>query len=80
MLSQISFAALLALANYAAASHLHARQASSSSTVDINNLSKNVNGTSGTGDVSASGNLSPFGDIGVGCGINWAEGVSYGGE
>ncbi|CZT14405.1 uncharacterized protein RCC_00382 [Ramularia collo-cygni] len=77
MAFQTAFVTLLALTYYATASHLHPRQ--SSGGVDINNLSKNVNGTSGTGDVSASGNLAPFGGIGVGCGINWAEGVSYGG-
>lgn len=28
----------------------------------------------------AAGTMSPFGGIGVGCGINWAEDVSYGGN
>ncbi|KZL78727.1 hypothetical protein CT0861_03749 [Colletotrichum tofieldiae] len=47
--------------------------------VDITALNKNVSATSGTGAVSAAGTLKPFGGIGVGCGINWAEGKSYGG-
>ncbi|KAK1972603.1 hypothetical protein LY78DRAFT_650598 [Colletotrichum sublineola] len=46
--------------------------------VDITELNKNVSATSGTGAVSAKGTLEPFGGIGVGCGINWAEG-NYGG-
>ncbi|CAN9449727.1 unnamed protein product [Alternaria alternata] len=47
--------------------------------VDITSLDKNVTSTSGVGNVAAAGSLSPFGDIGVGCGINWQAGVSYGG-
>ncbi|OHE91267.1 hypothetical protein CORC01_13425 [Colletotrichum orchidophilum] len=47
--------------------------------VDITALTKNVSATSGTGAVSAAGTLPPFGAIGVGCGINWAEGQSFGG-
>lgn len=47
--------------------------------VDITALNKNVSATSGTGAVSAAGTLEPFGGVGVGCGINWAEGESYGG-
>ncbi|KAK2049665.1 hypothetical protein LZ31DRAFT_572556 [Colletotrichum somersetense] len=47
--------------------------------VDITTLSKNVSATSGTGAVSAAGTLEPFGKIGVGCGINWAESTSFGG-
>jgi len=42
-------------------------------------VSNSTNTTSGVGQVSAAGNLSPFGDIGVGCGINWEREVSYGG-
>ncbi|CAN9428402.1 hypothetical protein CC77DRAFT_1023625 [Alternaria alternata] len=47
--------------------------------VDITSLDKNVTSTSGVGNVAAAGSLTPFGDIGVGCGINWQAGVSYGG-
>lgn len=47
--------------------------------VEITSLTKNVTSTSGIGNVAAAGNLSPFGDIGVGCGINWQADVSYGG-
>ncbi|KAG9190339.1 hypothetical protein G6011_08427 [Alternaria panax] len=47
--------------------------------VDITDLNKNVTSTSGFGNVAAAGRLTPFGDIGVGCGINWQAGVSYGG-
>lgn len=76
----VGLVTILALANFAFANHLHPRQSSSGATVDINTLSKTVNSTGGTGQVAAAGTLNPFGDIGVGCGINWAEGVSYGGE
>ncbi|RMZ67933.1 hypothetical protein GMOD_00004014 [Pyrenophora seminiperda CCB06] len=47
--------------------------------VNITNLGKNVTLTSGTGNVAAAGTLAPFGKIGVGCGINWQDEVSYGG-
>jgi hypothetical protein len=47
--------------------------------VDITSLDQNVTSTSGVGNVAAAGSLTPFGDIGVGCGINWQAGVSYGG-
>ncbi|KAK2064437.1 hypothetical protein LY76DRAFT_71366 [Colletotrichum caudatum] len=47
--------------------------------VDITMLGKNVTATFGTGAVSAAGTLDPFGNIGLGCGINWAEGKSFGG-
>ncbi|CAG5184818.1 uncharacterized protein ALTATR162_LOCUS11097 [Alternaria atra] len=47
--------------------------------VDITNLNSNVTSTSGSGNVAAAGSLTPFGDIGVGCGINWQADVSYGG-
>jgi hypothetical protein len=47
--------------------------------VEITSLTKNVTSTSGSGNVAAAGNLTPFGDIGVGCGINWQADVSYGG-
>ncbi|KAB2103853.1 hypothetical protein AG0111_0g7481 [Alternaria gaisen] len=47
--------------------------------VEITSLDKNVTSTSGVGNVAAAGSLTPFGDIGVGCGINWQAGVSYGG-
>ena len=48
--------------------------------VEITSLEKNVTSTSGSGNVAAAGNLTPFGDIGVGCGINWKADVSYGGR
>lgn len=47
--------------------------------VQITSLDKNVTSTSGTGNVAAAGTLAPFGEIGVGCGINWQTDVSYGG-
>jgi hypothetical protein len=47
--------------------------------VDVTDLNKNVSSTSGSGNVAAAGGLTPFGDIGVGCGINWQADVSYGG-
>jgi hypothetical protein len=47
--------------------------------VDITSLTKNVTSTSGSGNVAAAGSLTPFGDIGVGCGINWQADVAYGG-
>ncbi|KAK2021758.1 hypothetical protein LX32DRAFT_646129 [Colletotrichum zoysiae] len=71
-----SVCALVALAGLASAG-LAPR--SDTPAVDITTLSKNVSATSGTGAVSAAGTLEPFGTIGVGCGINWAEGKSFGG-
>lgn len=47
--------------------------------VKVNTLSKTSNATGGTGSVAANGNLDGFGDIGIGCGINWTKNVSYGG-
>ena len=47
--------------------------------VAITSLEKNVTSTSGSGNVAAAGNLTPFGDIGIGCGINWKQHGSYGG-
>ncbi|PPJ59691.1 hypothetical protein CBER1_09046 [Cercospora berteroae] len=46
--------------------------------VKVNTLSKTSNATGGTGSVAANGNLDGFGDIGIGCGINWTKNVSYG--
>ncbi|OLN96047.1 hypothetical protein CCHL11_03349 [Colletotrichum chlorophyti] len=73
--------ALLTLAGIASASAVAPRQGQNESppAVDITALSQNVSATSGTGAVSAAGTLQPFGGIGVGCGINWAEGQSFGG-
>jgi hypothetical protein len=49
--------------------------------VNIVNLSKRVNETSGEGSVAANGTLAPFKhDIGIGCGVNWQQGVSFGGK
>lgn len=47
--------------------------------VKVNTLSKTSNATGGTGSVAANGNLDGFGDVGIGCGINWTKNVSYGG-
>lgn len=69
--------AVLALAHSVAASHLQPRQSPS---LDIVSLTKDVNATGGKGNVAAAGQLLPFGEVGVGCGISWAEEVSYGGE
>ncbi|WYZ34132.1 hypothetical protein EsH8_I_000408 [Colletotrichum jinshuiense] len=72
--------AVLALAGLAAAGTLAPRQDNETApAVDITALTKNVSATTGTGAVSAAGTLQPFGGIGVGCGINWAEGQSFGG-
>ncbi|KAF4827321.1 hypothetical protein CGCTS75_v008345 [Colletotrichum tropicale] len=73
-----SFVKLFAFAGLASAGILSPRQ-NTTPAVDITALTKNVTATSGTGAVSAAGTLSPFGGIGVGCGINWAEGQSFGG-
>ena len=54
----------------------HAR----ASGVEVTSLEKNGTSTSGSGNVAAAGNLTPFGDIGVGCGINWKADTSYGGR
>ena len=48
--------------------------------VEITSLVKNGTSTDGSGNVAAAGNLTPFGDIGIGCGINWKADTSYGGE
>ncbi|EUC27492.1 hypothetical protein COCVIDRAFT_98737 [Bipolaris victoriae FI3] len=55
------------------------QQQSGSSGVQITSLEKNATSTVGSGNVAAAGNLTPFGDIGVGCGINWKADTSYGG-
>ncbi|KAH5324036.1 hypothetical protein HBI23_230930 [Parastagonospora nodorum] len=66
---------VLALAASATPLAAHKRD----NTVAVTSLEKHVNATSGSGNVAAAGRLSPFGDIGTGCGINWQEDVSYGG-
>ncbi|KXH41795.1 hypothetical protein CNYM01_08676 [Colletotrichum nymphaeae SA-01] len=73
--------ALLAVAGLASAGSLLAPRQDNETkpAVDITALSKNVSATTGSGAVSAAGTLAPFGGIGVGCGINWAEGQSFGG-
>ncbi|KAL0939679.1 uncharacterized protein CTRU02_206289 [Colletotrichum truncatum] len=76
----VSSAAFLLFAGLASAGILAPRQQQNeTAAVDITALNKNVTATSGSGAVSAAGTLSPFGGIGVGCGINWAEGQSFGG-
>ncbi|KAH7066083.1 hypothetical protein BKA63DRAFT_155023 [Paraphoma chrysanthemicola] len=67
----------LSLAVYAAASHIQQRPRASN--IAITSLEKNVTTTSGSGNVAAAGSLAPFGDIGIGCGINWLDNSSYGG-
>lgn len=47
--------------------------------VTILSLGNTTNSTGGEGHVAAGGKLSPFGDIGVGCGVNWENEVGYGG-
>lgn len=64
--------AIFALCTVASARNILPRESS----VEITTLSKSLNATSGTGEVAAAGTLGPFG--GIGCGINWAENVSYG--
>lgn len=51
----------------------------SASNVTILSIGKSNNSTGGEGFVAAGGKLSPFGDIGAGCGVNWQDGVAYGG-
>ncbi|KAH8600033.1 hypothetical protein B0O99DRAFT_347787 [Bisporella sp. PMI_857] len=55
------------------------RQDVTASNVTITALTKNESATTGSGAVSAAGPLSPFGTVGIGCGINWQEGQSLGG-
>ncbi|EOA86978.1 hypothetical protein ACJQWK_08791 [Exserohilum turcicum] len=55
------------------------QQGRSASDVKITSLEQNGTSTQGIGNVAAAGNLTPFGGIGVGCGINWKADTSYGG-
>ncbi|CAE7187838.1 hypothetical protein CFE70_006696 [Pyrenophora teres f. teres 0-1] len=75
MLGQITLS-FLALQMLAAATPTTQRRDDG---VIVTNLGKNVTSTTGTGNVAASGNLASFGKIGVGCGVNWQNDVSYGG-
>ncbi|KAK8091749.1 hypothetical protein PG997_002110 [Apiospora hydei] len=63
----------------AASGVMAAPSAPASSNVTVNTIGTNGTASNGAGSLSASGSLAPFGDIGVGCGINWAEGSSFGG-
>ncbi|KAL5120622.1 hypothetical protein ACEQ8H_001370 [Pleosporales sp. CAS-2024a] len=48
--------------------------------ITFTSVGKTENSTVGAGNVAAAGNLIPFGNIGIGCGINWATNVAtYGG-
>ncbi|KAF6814765.1 hypothetical protein CPLU01_14318 [Colletotrichum plurivorum] len=77
--SLVNLLALAGLASASAGTLAPRQQNDSAPAVDITALNKNVSATAGTGAVSAAGTLSPFGGIGVGCGINWQEGASFGG-
>ncbi|KAK7960738.1 hypothetical protein PG988_011952 [Apiospora saccharicola] len=74
-----SYSLSLVLLCCAASSGMAAPSASASSSVKVNTIGSNGTVSNGSGSLSASGSLAPFGDIGVGCGINWAEGTSFGG-
>ncbi|KAK6838007.1 hypothetical protein PG987_006288 [Apiospora arundinis] len=74
-----SFGLSCTLLGCVASAVMAAPSASAASTVKVNTAGSNGTTSNGTGSLSASGTLAPFGDIGVGCGINWAEGTSFGG-
>ncbi|KAK4505448.1 hypothetical protein PRZ48_003411 [Zasmidium cellare] len=76
MFSQII--SLLALTGATTAASLHRRD-SPASNVTVVSLEKTTNSTGGQGNVAIGGVLNPFGSIGAGCGINWNDGVAYGG-
>lgn len=78
--SLVNLPTLAGLASASAGTLAPRRQNDGTPAVDISALNRNVSATAGTGAVSAAGTLSPFGGIGVGCGINWQEGTSFGGE
>ncbi|SMR54011.1 unnamed protein product [Zymoseptoria tritici ST99CH_1E4] len=60
--------------------HLQPREETNeTNTVEITTFGRSQNSTGGQAQVAAAGDLSPFGEIGVGCGINWQEDVSFGG-
>lgn len=67
---------LLAMAG-ASSAHYISRYVPSNVTIVAQG--KNFNTTGGEGHVAAGGILNPFGSIGVGCGVNWHDGVGYGG-
>ncbi|KAF2131853.1 hypothetical protein P153DRAFT_415141 [Dothidotthia symphoricarpi CBS 119687] len=77
MLPQLFVSSCLALASVSSAYMLPKRQTSDG--IAITDFNKNATSTSGIGNVAAAGTLAPFGEVGVGCGINWASNVSYGG-
>ncbi|KAH7067176.1 hypothetical protein FB567DRAFT_258056 [Paraphoma chrysanthemicola] len=77
MLQGATLFCFLSLTVYAAAARI--QHSERESTVAITSLEKNVTTTSGSGNVAAAGSLAPFGDIGIGCGINWLDNTSYGG-
>lgn len=61
--------------------HLQPREETNeTNTVEITTFGRSQNSTGGQAQVAAAGDLSPFGEIGVGCGINWQEDVSFGGK
>ncbi|KAI8937523.1 hypothetical protein NX059_005241 [Plenodomus lindquistii] len=77
MVAQILTLVTLALTSVVTATpyKLHQR----ANDVTVTQLDKSSNSTGGTADAAASGNLSPFGEIGLGCGLDWKRDVSYGG-
>lgn len=77
MFSQII--SVLALAGASTAASLQRRDFSASN-VTVLSLDKKYNSTGGEGHVAIGGVLSPFGSIGAGCGVNWDNGVAYGGK
>lgn len=70
---------LLALSGASAAASIQQRVFPASN-VTVVSLDKTTNSTGGEGHVAIAGVLSPFGNIGAGCGVNWDDGVAYGGK
>lgn len=47
--------------------------------VRVTTLGQNGTRAEGAAALAANGTLTPFGDVGLGCGINWKEDGSFGG-
>lgn len=70
---------LLALAGASSAASIQQRTFPASN-VTVLAQGKTTNSTGGEAHVAIGGVLSPFGSIGAGCGVNWDNGVAYGGK
>lgn len=77
MLSE--FIGLLAFSGAFASATLQHRDFPASN-VTVVSQDKTTNSTGGEANVAIAGTLSPFGSIGAGCGVNWDNGVAYGGR